>query len=182
LLGERTWGWPGHIIDILAVFATLFGLATSLGIGAQQISAGLSYLFGIPSTTTSHVFLIFGITIIALISVIRGLDGGVKRLSEINIALAFGFLIFVTLAGSTYVIITGVFSNTIHYLKLVPALNNWIGREDVAFLHDWTTFYWAWWIAWSPFVGMFIARISKGRSVREFLICVLIVPALLCIV
>ncbi|MBS7662686.1 BCCT family transporter [Pseudomonas lalucatii] len=178
LLGERVWGWPGHIIDILAVLATLFGLATSLGIGAQQASAGLEYLFGIESNDTSMVLLVVGITAIALLSVMAGLDKGVKRLSEINMVLAALLLVFIIAVGPTLAIITGFFSNLGSYLVNLPALSNPIGREDANFSQGWTAFYWAWWISWSPFVGMFIARVSRGRSVREFLIAVLLVPSL----
>ena len=178
LLGERVWGWPGHLIDILAVLATLFGLATSLGLGAQQAAAGLDHLFGIPATDTSKVLLVVGITIIALMSVLAGLDKGVKRLSEINMVLAILLLGFIILAGPTLAIITGFFSNLGSYLTYLPELSNPVGREDANFSQGWTAFYWAWWISWSPFVGMFIARVSRGRTVREFLIAVLLVPSL----
>jgi len=178
ILGERIWGWPGHVIDTLAVLATIFGLATSLGLGAEQASAGLNHLFGTPVTMTTKVLLIMGITGVAVISVVRGIDAGVKRLSEINMILALCLLLFVIFAGPTMEILAGVATNLVDYLKNLPALSNWIGREDTKFMHGWTTFYWAWWISWSPFVGMFIARVSKGRTVREFLICVLIIPTL----
>ena len=179
ILGERVWGWPGHIIDILAVFATLFGLATSLGIGAEQAAGGIDYLFGITANNTSKVLLIAGITAIALVSVLAGLDKGVKRLSELNLGLAILLLGFVILVGPTMAIFTGFFDNLGAYLQYLPALSNPIGREDANFSQGWTAFYWAWWISWSPFVGMFIARVSRGRTVREFLIAVLIVPTLL---
>jgi BCCT family betaine/carnitine transporter len=176
LLGERIWGWPGHVIDILAVFATLFGLATSLGLGAQQTSAGLNYLFDIPNDDATQVFVIIGITAIALFSVVRGMDKGVKLLSEINMLMAMILMLFVIAVGPTLAILEGVVKNTIQYVSYIPALSNWVGRTDQAFLHDWTTFYWAWWVAWSPFVGMFIARVSHGRTVREFLVATLLVP------
>ncbi|MBU0808119.1 MAG: BCCT family transporter [Gammaproteobacteria bacterium] len=178
ILGERVWGWPGHVIDILAVFATLFGLATSLGLGAEQAAAGLDQLFGIAATDLSKVLLIIGITAIALLSVLAGLDKGVKRLSEINMGLAILLLLFVIIAGPTLAILTGFFDNLGAYLQYLPALSNPIGREDANFSQGWTAFYWAWWISWSPFVGMFIARVSRGRTVREFLIAVLLVPSL----
>ncbi len=178
ILGERVWGWPGHIIDILAVFATLFGLTTSLGLGAEQAAAGLDQLFGIAATDLSKVLLIIGITGIALLSVLVGLDKGVKRLSELNMGLAILLLLFVIIAGPTLAIITGFFDNLGAYLQYLPALSNPIGREDANFSQGWTAFYWAWWISWSPFVGMFIARVSRGRTVREFLIAVLLVPCL----
>lgn len=178
ILGERVWGWPGHVIDILAVFATLFGLATSLGIGAEQAAGGIDYLFGITANNTSKVLLIAGITAIALVSVLAGLDKGVKRLSELNLGLAILLLGFVILVGPTMAIFTGFFDNLGAYLQYLPALSNPIGREDANFSQGWTAFYWAWWISWSPFVGMFIARVSRGRTVREFLIAVLLVPSL----
>ena len=178
LLGERVWGWPGHLIDILAVFATLFGLATSLGLGASQAVSGLNHLFDVPDTTTSKVVLIGLITAFALVSVVLGLRAGVKRLSEINMILAFLLLLFVIVAGPTLAIATGLFSYLGAYLVELPALSNFVGRSDSNFYTVWTAFYWAWWISWSPFVGMFIARVSRGRTIREFLICVLVIPSL----
>lgn len=178
LLGERVWGWPGHLIDILAVFATLFGLATSLGIGAEQAAAGIEHLFGIPSTNVSKVVLIIGITLIALWSVLAGLEKGVKLLSEINMGLALLLLLFIIVVGPTLAILTGFFKNVVTYVEYLPALSNPFGRTDTEFTQGWTAFYWAWWISWSPFVGMFIARVSRGRTVREFLISVLLVPSL----
>lgn len=182
LLGERIWGWPGHVIDILAVLATLFGLATSLGFGASQASAGLNFLFGVPLGNTTQVVLVIGITAIALGSVLAGLDAGVKRLSEINMVLALLLLLFVVAVGPTLALLTGLFDSLVAYLQYLPALANPVGREDANFSQGWTAFYWAWWISWSPFVGMFIARVSRGRTVREFLISVLIVPSLACVV
>ena len=181
LLGEKVWGWWGHVIDILAVFATLFGLATSLGFGAEQATAGLNYLFDIPNGDATKVVLIVAITGVALLSVLAGLDAGVKRLSEINMLLALILLAFVIAVGPTIAIVQGFFSGLTNYIINVPALSNWVGREDLGYMHGWTTFYWAWWIAWSPFVGMFIARVSKGRTVREFVTCVLIIPTLACV-
>lgn len=181
LLGERVWGWPGHVIDILAVLATLFGLATSLGLGASQAASGLNHLFGTPLGTTMQVVLVTGITALALISVVAGLDAGVKRLSEINMVLAVLLLLFVIIVGPTVAVLTGFFDNLAAYLQHLPALANPIGREDGNFASGWTAFYWAWWISWCPFVGMFIARVSRGRSVREFLIAVLLVPSLACV-
>lgn len=181
LLGERVWGWPGHLIDILAILATLFGLATSLGFGASQAAAGLNYLFGIPEGTTTEILLVVGITAIALVSVLAGLEAGVKRLSEINMLLAVILLAFVIIVGPTLALVTGFFSNLVAYIEYLPQLANPVGREDTNFVHGWTAFYWAWWISWSPFVGMFIARVSRGRTVREFLISVLLIPSTACI-
>ncbi len=177
IFGEKVWGWTGHIIDTLAVFATLFGLATSLGFGAEQANAGLQFLFGIPVNDVSKVLLITGITAVALVSVIAGLDAGVKRLSEINMVLAALLLLFVIVLGPTLAIITGFFGNLVAYAEYLPALSNPFGREDTNFSQGWTSFYWAWWISWSPFVGMFIARVSRGRTVREFVVCVLLIPS-----
>ncbi|MGI3171587.1 BCCT family transporter [Pseudooceanicola sp. C21-150M6] len=181
ILGERIWGWWGHTIDILAVFATLFGLATSLGFGATQANAGLNELFGIPVGSGTEVILITCITGVATFSVLRGLDGGVKILSEVNMGLAFLLLVFVLLAGPTLAILTGFADYLLAYVEYLPALSNPVGREDVNFMQGWTSFYWAWWISWSPFVGMFIARVSRGRTVREFVICVLLIPSLVCV-
>tara|TARA_R110002049_G_scaffold23545_7_gene83520 strand:+ start:4896 stop:6539 length:1644 start_codon:yes stop_codon:yes gene_type:complete len=181
ILGERVWGWPGHIIDIIAVFATLFGLATSLGLGATQANAGLNELFGVPMGQTSQVVLITIITAIALVSVLRGLDGGVKVLSEINMGLAALLALFTLIVGPTVFLITFFWDSMLAYLQYLPALANPFGREDVNFSQGWTSFYWAWWISWSPFVGMFIARISRGRTVREFITCVLLIPSIVCV-
>ncbi|MBL3596639.1 BCCT family transporter [Rhodovulum sulfidophilum] len=181
IFGERIWGWTGHFIDILAVFATLFGLATSLGFGAQQANAGLSHVFGVPEDLTVQILLITGITAIALISVLRGLDGGVKVLSEINMIVAALLLVFVLVAGPTGTILTDFGEGMLAYVRDLPALSNPFGREDTDYLQGWTAFYWAWWISWSPFVGMFIARVSRGRTVREFVICVLVIPSLVCV-
>ncbi|MCQ8783303.1 BCCT family transporter [Mangrovibrevibacter kandeliae] len=182
LLGERVWGWPGHLVDCLAVFATLFGLATSLGLGAEQAITGLNFLFGIPDTMLSRVILICIITSIALGSVVAGLDSGVKRLSELNMGLALLLLAFVFLVGPTLVLLRGFAGNTVAYLQDVIPLSNPFGRDDFNFRTGWTTFYWAWWMSWSPFVGMFIARVSRGRTVREFVTCVLIVPTVVSII
>ncbi len=182
IFGEKTWGWSGNIIDTLAVLATIFGLATSLGFGAQQASAGLNFLFDIPNTIGTQMAIIFGVTMIALVSVVRGLEGGVKILSNINMGIAALLLLFVFFTGSTLAIINGFGSTLLAYVSNIIPLSNWIGRDDTTFYHGWTVFYWAWWISWSPFVGMFIARISKGRTVRSFVIAVLLVPTILSII
>ena len=181
ILGERVWGWWGHIIDTLAVFATLFGLATSLGFGAEQANAGLNHVYGIPVSVTVQVVLIVAITAVALVSVLRGLDGGVKVLSEINMVMAFALLLFVLFAAGAVGILTEFGKGVVAYTQEVFALSNPFGREDPGYMQGWTAFYWAWWISWSPFVGMFIARVSRGRTVREFLVCVLLIPSLVCV-
>ena len=182
LFGDRVWGWTGHIIDTLAVFATLFGIATSLGFGTEQALAGLNFLFGWGTGGVAKVVLIGTITCLALISVIRGLDGGVKVLSEINIVLAGLLLLFVIIIGPTATIFSTIVSGGIAYAKEIIPLSMPFGREDANFSQGWTAFYWAWWISWSPFVGMFIARVSRGRTVREFVFCVICIPTLVCIV
>ena len=169
ILGERVWGWWGHLIDTMAVFATLFGLATSLGLGAQQANAGLGHVYGIPLGVTVQVILIIGITAVALGSVLRGLDGGVKVLSEINMVLALLLLAFVLFTAGAVGILVDFGKTLVAYAQEVLPLSNPVGREDDGFREGWTSFYWAWWISWSPFVGMFIARVSRGRTVREFL-------------
>ncbi|PIE41829.1 MAG: BCCT transporter [Gammaproteobacteria bacterium] len=175
LLGDRTWGWPGHIVDILAVLATLFGLATSLGLGAQQAASGINHVFGTDGGVGLQVGVIVGVTSLAVISVVRGMDGGVKLLSNINMVIAFTLLIFVALMGIAAAM-GNVPTTLAAYIENIIPLSNPHNREDEAWLQGWTVFYWAWWISWSPFVGMFIARISKGRTIREFIVAVLLAP------
>ena len=180
LLGDRIYGWPGNVIDILAVASTLFGLATSLGFGAQQVNAGFNFLVGLPINVPIQVGLIALITGVATASVISGLDAGVRRLSELNVILAAVFMGFVLLVGPTLFIL-GSFVETLgYYAASLPTLSFWTETfEGTAWQNGWTVFYWGWWISWSPFVGIFIARISKGRTVREFVIGVLLLPSLL---
>lgn len=178
LIGDRIWGWPGHLIDIVAVLATIFGLATSLGLGAAQAAGGLDFLFGIPDEINTRIGIVVGVTFIAVISVVRGLDGGVKVLSNINMTVAALLLLFVFIAGPTLLIVQGFGTTVVNYLQDILPLSNWMGRNDTEWMQGWTVFYWAWWVSWSPFVGMFIARISRGRTIREFIIAVLLVPTL----
>ena len=180
LLGKRIWGWQGDVIDIIAILATLFGLTTSLGLGARQASSGLFYLFDLPNNLLTQSLVIMFITSVVIFSVYRGLDKGVKVLSNINIGLAFVLLSFVVLAGPTFKIVLSYGENLIFYFQDIVRLSNWNRPEDLQWYHDWTIFYWAWFISWSPFVGMFIARISKGRTIREFLIVVMFVPLIFC--
>ncbi|MEA1079136.1 BCCT family transporter [Marinobacter qingdaonensis] len=182
LLKDKVWGWPGHIIDVLAVVATIFGLATSLGFGAQQAASGLDYLFGTSSGINVQMAIIVGVTAVALVSVLRGLDGGVKILSNINMALAGLLLFFIIFAGPTMTVLETLWVTSSNYVGNVLQLSNPFGREDEAWFQGWTVFYWAWWISWSPFVGMFIARVSRGRTVREFVTAVLIVPTVITVV
>jgi choline/glycine/proline betaine transport protein len=179
LLGDRIHGPIGHLVDILAVFGTLFGLATSLGLGAMQINAGLSRLLGIPERTAVQVGLIALITAGATTSLVLGLDRGIKRLSHWNVVLASLLLSFVLFVGPTAFLIQAIPQGIFDYAKEIGPLS--IGARqlgDLDWRKSWTIFYWAWWIAWSPFVGTFIARISRGRTVREFVLGVLIVPSL----
>ncbi|SEG62424.1 BCCT family transporter [Vibrio hangzhouensis] len=178
LLGDRTWGWFGHIIDVLAVLATLFGLATSLGLGAQQAASGIGHVFGFETGLGLQLGVIAFVTCLAIFSVIRGIEGGVKVLSNTNLLIAFALLIFVIIAGiATFF---GSLTDTlVGYAETILPLSNPYGREDEAWMHGWTVFYWAWWISWSPCVGMFIARVSKGRTVRQFVVAVICIPTLI---
>ncbi|MEF1199799.1 BCCT family transporter [Vibrio owensii] len=175
LLGDRAWGWAGHIVDILAVLATLFGLATSLGLGAQQAASGIHHVFGVEPGLGLQIVVITVVTLLAVVSVIRGIDGGVKVISNINMVIAFLLLILVGLIG--WAVSLGSIPTTfMAYIENLVPLSNPFDRTDEAWFQGWTVFYWAWWISWSPFVGMFIARVSRGRTVREFITAVLIVP------
>ncbi|WP_245600986.1 BCCT family transporter [Marinobacterium jannaschii] len=178
LFGERVWGPLGHVIDIVAVLATIFGLATSLGFGAQQATSGLSHLFGADNGIGTQIAVIIAVTCVALFSVARGLDGGVKLLSNINMLIAAALCLFIIVFGATGAIF-GSFGTLVgSYVENIIPLSNWIGREDQTWYKGWTVFYWAWWVSWSPFVGMFIARVSKGRTVREFMTAVLVIPTI----
>lgn len=180
ILGERIHGFWGHTIDILATVATLFGVATSLGLGVSQINAGLNHIFGIAESTTVQIILIFVITGIATLSVVAGLDRGIKLLSEINMVGAIILVTFVLLVGPTLYILNGFVENIGNYLDRFFYLGFWNETyTGGSWQNGWTVFYWGWWIAWSPFVGMFIARISKGRTIREFVIGVMLVPTLI---
>ncbi|MGY0613689.1 BCCT family transporter [Vibrio sp. FJH11] len=175
LLGDRAWGWAGHVVDILAVLATLFGLATSLGLGAQQAASGIHHVFGIEAGIGLQVIVITVVTLLAVVSVVRGIDGGVKVISNINMIVAFLLLILVGLIG--WAASLGSIPTTLMaYVENILPLSNPFGRTDEAWFQGWTVFYWAWWISWSPFVGMFIARVSRGRTVRQFIVAVLLVP------
>lgn len=180
LLGEKIYGFWGNLIDVFSVLATLMGLATSLGLGVSQVNAGLNYLFGINISVTIQVFLIVIITGFATTSVVLGLDGGLKRVSEITMGLAGFFMVFILLVGPTVYILGGFTQNLGYYITNLPQISFWTETfEETDWQGGWTVFYWAWWISWSPFVGMFIARVSKGRTVREFLVCVMIIPTIL---
>ncbi len=179
ILGERIRGSIGHAIDVFAVLGTMFGVATSLGLGVQQINAGLHYLLGVEVSITVQVLVIAGITAVATASVVSGLDRGILWLSRLAIWLVLPLLLFVLATGATGAALRSIVEHGGHYLLAV------VSRGFVSSLGgstewqgDWTLFYWAWWIAWSPFVGTFVARISKGRTIREFVLGVLLVPTL----
>ncbi|WP_088335342.1 BCCT family transporter [Sphingomonas mucosissima] len=179
LIGKRIYGPFGHAVDIFAVLGTMFGVATSLGLGVLQVNAGFSYLFGLPSNTLVQLVLIAAITGLATLSVVMGLDKGVKRLSELNIIFAGVLLAFVLVAGSTVFLLQAFVQNVGTYLgDVVQRTFRLYAYEPNPWLGNWTLFYWGWWIAWSPFVGMFIARISRGRTIRQFVGGVLLVPTL----
>ena len=179
LIGDRIHGVIGHTIDVVAVFGTVFGLATSLGFGASQIGAGLEELFGVGNGVGLQIALIAGITGIAVVSLMLGIDRGIRRLSEINLWLAVALTAFVFLVGPTVFILTSFADNLGYYLQqLIGTSLNMFAFSDSGseWQASWTLFYWAWWISWSPFVGMFIARISRGRTIRQFVAGVLFAP------
>lgn len=182
LLGDKINGPAGDFIDILAIVSTLFGVATSLGLGAMQVNSGLNHVFGLTESSTMQVIIIGCITALATVSVVSGLDVGIKRLSELNMGIASALLLFVFLAGPTAFFVNAFVDNIGSYLEHLPHHSFWTGTfsppEEQAWLSSWTVFYWAWWIAWAPFVGMFIARVSRGRTIREFMTAVLLAPTL----
>ncbi|MDT0449071.1 BCCT family transporter [Streptomyces hesseae] len=179
LLGqERADGWPGRVIDLLAVFATVFGTATSLGLGALQVSKGLNITAGVKDTTGLELVIIAALSAAFVLSAFSGLHKGVKWLSTLNIALAAVLMLFVFLLGPTVFVLNTIPAAAGGYLNDLLTLATRTGAfTDSQWLGAWTIFYWAWWLSWAPFVGTFIARISHGRTVREFLIGVLLVPS-----
>ena len=179
LLGDRINGGIGHAIDVLAVLGTVFGVATSLGFGVMQINAGMGTVFGWDISTRNQMILIVVITLAATASVAAGLDSGIQRISQLNINLAALLLAFVFIAGPTTLLLSAYVENVGHYVQTMIDTLLWSGTyEGAQWLSNWTLFYWAWWISWSPFVGMFIARISRGRTIREFVLGVLLVPTM----
>lgn len=180
LLGRQTHRWPGKLVDIFAVLGTLFGLATSLGLGASQINAGLAQLFGTTVSIDTQVIIIVVITLCAMTSLVLGLTKGIRRLSEFNMLLALLLLCFVLIAGPTSALLRGLPDLLGNYLQSLPGLSlSTHPFRNLEWQKSWTIFYWAWWLSWSPFVGMFIARISRGRTIRQFVLGVLFIPTLL---
>jgi choline/glycine/proline betaine transport protein len=183
ILGERAFGPWGWAVDVIAVLGTLFGVATSLGLGTLQLNSGLSYLFDVPSTGLVQVILIAIITSIAATSVALGLDKGVRRLSQLNIVLALTLLGFVLTVGPTVFIAEGMVQSVGDYFDALPRLSFWTETfKDTDWQRQWTLFYWAWTISWAPYVGIFIARISRGRTIREFVAGVLFAPTVFTLV
>ena len=177
ILGQRIYGKWGHTVDILAVFGTMFGVVTSLGLGVMQINAGLEGLFGIPSTLTIQFIIIAFVTSLACGSLMLGLDKGIKRLSDINMGLTGILLAFMVILGPTLFIFDSFIENVGNYLANIVTLSTWSeAYSNTDWQKAWTIFYWAWWVSWSPFVGVFIARISRGRTIREFVFGVLLIP------
>ncbi|MDA8794326.1 BCCT family transporter [Gammaproteobacteria bacterium] len=178
VIGDKIYGKWGNAVDIFAILGTMFGVATSLGLGVMQVNAGLNYLFGLPVSIVVQVALIAAITCAATISVVAGLDAGIRRLSELNLVLALLLMVFVLIAGPTVMLLSSLIQNIGMYLSgLVDMTFRIYAYEPNEWIGNWTLFYWAWWISWSPFVGMFIARISRGRTIREFILGVLLVPS-----
>lgn len=178
LIGDKIYGFFGDMIDMFAIIGTMFGVAASLGLGVTQVNAGLHYLFGVPQTEVVQVILIAIITTMATVSVVLGLDGGIKKLSNINVALAAILMLGILLAGSTVDILQAFVQNTGAYLSdiVYKTFNLYAYEKKESWIGGWTLLYWAWWLSWAPFVGMFIARISKGRTIREFMVGVLFIP------
>jgi choline/glycine/proline betaine transport protein len=178
LIGERIYGPIGHAVDIFAILGTVLGVATSLGFGVAQINTGLNYLFGLEVSVPVQIGLIIATTALATLSVATGLDKGVRRLSELNLGLAVLLLLMVLVLGPTVFIMQTFVQNTGGYLtEIVSRTFNLYAYKPNDWIGGWTLFYWGWWLAWSPFVGLFIARISRGRTIREFVSGVLLVPA-----
>lgn len=177
LIGERIYGPIGHAVDVFAIIGTVFGIATSLGLGVAQINSGLNHLFGVPISIPVQIVLIICASLLATLSVASGLDRGIRILSETNLALAVALMLFVLVLGPTVFVLQTFVQNTGLYLsEIVGKTFNLYAYQPNDWIGGWTLFYWGWWIAWSPFVGLFIARISRGRTIREFVRGVLLVP------
>ncbi|MFT4994447.1 MAG: choline/glycine/proline betaine transport protein [Paraglaciecola sp.] len=182
IFGERIYGPIGYVADLLALLGTVFGIATSLGLGAQQMNAGLNYLLGIEISIVTQILLIAIISIVATASVLSGVNKGIRILSELNMTLTLLILGLFVVFGPTLYLLSAIGANTVDYIINAPALGVWLApTEHMQWQSDWTIFYWGWWLAWSPFTGIFIARISRGRTIREFLLGVLLVPTALTI-
>lgn len=178
LIGDRIYGWTGHCVDILCTVGTLLGVSTSLGLGAMQINSGLSQFTDLSVTTAIQVTIIAVITLVATISVVSGIKAGIKRLSQLNLGLSALLLLFVLLAGPTFFLLETFVGSIALYVQNLPRMSLWVDfTGDGDWQAQWTFFYWGWWLSWSPFVGIFLARISRGRTIREFIITALLVPS-----
>lgn len=182
VLGKHTDTWVGDLIDIIAIVGTLFGIATSLGFGVTQIAAGLDHLGLIPDSVGVQVVIVLSVTALATLSAASGVDKGIKLLSNLNLGLAAILLVTVLALGPTLFLLRDLVANIGYYLQNLVQLSfqtmPFMGKDGATWISSWTTFYWGWWISWSPFVGVFIARISRGRTVRQFIMGVLLVPTL----
>ena len=179
LIGERIYQWPGHLVDIFAVVSTVFGVATSLGLGASQVNAGFNYLFGIDISTINQIIIMCGITALAVLSVATGLDKGIKRLSQANMILAISLLMLIFVLGPSVFLLKAYLQNIGDYLAdIVHNTFNLFAYKKTNWIGGWTIFYWGWWLAWAPFVGLFIARISRGRTIKEFILGVMLIPTI----
>ena len=178
ILGKRTEGWIGHAVDIAAMLGTIFGIATSLGIGVAQLNYGLKFMFDVPENRSWQIILIVIAVVMATISVLTGVEKGIRRLSELNVVLCIALMIFILVTGSTAYLMDGIITNIGDSIARFPsmALDTFAYDRPDAWLNGWTLFFWAWWIAWAPFVGLFLARISRGRTIRQFVTGVLVVP------
>jgi len=178
ILGKRTEGWVGHTVDIAAMLGTIFGIATSLGIGVAQLNYGLNFMFDIPENRSWQIILIVIAVIMATVSVLTGVEKGIRRLSELNVLLCIALMLFVLVTGSTAYLFDGIVNNIGDSISMFPsmALDTFAYERPDEWLNGWTLFFWAWWIAWAPFVGLFLARISRGRTIRQFVVAVLVVP------
>ena len=179
VLKEKIYAWPGHLVDIFSILSTLFGVATSLGFGSSQINAGLNLLFGLEQSKQMGVLIILVITALATFSVVSGLDKGLKKLSQVNVLLAILLLMILLLLGNTNHLMQAYVQNTGAYLSdiIYKSFNLYAYEKREEWIGGWTLLYWGWWVSWAPFVGLFIARISKGRTLREFISGVLILPS-----
>jgi choline/glycine/proline betaine transport protein len=183
VLGDRIYGPIGWTIDVVALLGTLFGVAVSVGLGTLQLNSGLNTVFGVPVAQVSQLMIVVVITVVATVSVALGLDRGIRRLSQINILLAMMIMLFVWVAGPSLFITSGVVQNFGNYLQNLPWMSFWTeAYQGTSWQQSWTVFYWAWTISWAPYVGIFIARISRGRSIRQFIVGALGAPFLFTLV
>ena len=181
LIGKAHKGLPGQVVDVFTVVLTVFGLATSLGLGAMQATAGITHVLGLPNSFGFQLLFIAIVTGLAAFSLWRGLDAGVKVLSNINMLLALGLFLLVVVGVGVLDFFQGTVSAAVDYARFILPLSNWIDRPDQDWFHGWTVFYWAWWCTWGPLVGVFVARVSKGRTLRAMVGMVMVVPALLAV-